>query len=330
MESFEGANVTRSSPAKRSFDVAFLTGRDLSSPAHPTPSKLTRLSENHNPVSSQTTSSPPGSPKASSHSSVSAQPPSTTPGSAFTKVTRSLAASPPLSTTSTTSFDTSSSIGSSWPPVSASFSAMTSLLGTNKSLAPLLSNHGLLNPSLAPLLSPATPDRLNNNLVEEYLKTQQQFFSSSKMMANDLSSREALTRLRSSIYPSDPYKLPFSSMNYPLIGSTSPSGSESTNSSKISPSSPFLSQNHVPSLIPPTFSLAAQNVCAKCNISFRMTSDLVYHMRSQHKKEPDPYKRRRNEKLKCPICAESFRERHHLTRHMTAHQDREEEIAASK
>ncbi|XP_063532034.1 uncharacterized protein LOC134742776 [Cydia strobilella] len=81
-------------------------------------------------------------------------------------------------------------------------------------------------------------------------------------------------------------------------------------------------------LLPPTlaaFSLPAQNVCAKCSISFRMTSDLVYHMRTHHKSESvsDPNRRKREEKLKCPVCNESFRERHHLTRHMTAHQDKE-------
>ncbi|XP_077457625.1 PR domain zinc finger protein 8b [Stigmatopora argus] len=78
-------------------------------------------------------------------------------------------------------------------------------------------------------------------------------------------------------------------------------------------------------LLPPSFTslcLPAQNWCAKCNASFRMTSDLVYHMRSHHKKEyaMEPLvKRRREEKLKCPICNESFRERHHLSRHMTSH-----------
>lgn len=83
------------------------------------------------------------------------------------------------------------------------------------------------------------------------------------------------------------------------------------------------------SLLPPSLaalSLPAQNVCAKCNISFRMTSDLVYHMRSHHKNDSvDLSKKRREDKLKCPVCAESFRERHHLTRHMTAHQDKEED-----
>lgn len=83
------------------------------------------------------------------------------------------------------------------------------------------------------------------------------------------------------------------------------------------------------SLLPPSLaalSLPAQNVCAKCNISFRMTSDLVYHMRSHHKNDSVDFSRKRREdKLKCPVCAESFRERHHLTRHMTAHQDKEED-----
>lgn len=84
-------------------------------------------------------------------------------------------------------------------------------------------------------------------------------------------------------------------------------------------------------LLPTTLgalSLPAQNVCAKCNISFRMTSDLVYHMRSHHKNEntQDPNRRKREEKLKCPVCSESFRERHHLTRHMTAHQDKEGDL----
>jgi len=84
----------------------------------------------------------------------------------------------------------------------------------------------------------------------------------------------------------------------------------------------------VAGLLPSSFAaltLPAQNVCAKCNLSFRMTSDLVYHMRSHHKNESvgEAARRRREEKLRCPVCDESFRERHHLTRHMTAHQDKE-------
>lgn len=78
-------------------------------------------------------------------------------------------------------------------------------------------------------------------------------------------------------------------------------------------------------LLPPTFTplgVSVQNWCAKCNLSFRMTSDLVFHMRSHHKKEfaaEAQVRRRREEKLTCPICNEYFRERHHLSRHMTSH-----------
>ncbi|KAF4531931.1 hypothetical protein B566_EDAN000960 [Ephemera danica] len=111
-----------------------------------------------------------------------------------------------------------------------------------------------------------------------------------------------------------------------------PSPSSVSNSNNAVVSAPFLAAAAaaaiapVSSLLPPSLaalSLPAQNICAKCNLSFRMTSDLVYHMRSHHKSEcADPLKRRREEKLKCPVCSESFRERHHLTRHMTAHQDK--------
>ena len=89
------------------------------------------------------------------------------------------------------------------------------------------------------------------------------------------------------------------------------------------------------SLLPSSFAalaLPAQNVCAKCNLSFRMTSDLVYHMRSHHKSEHagESARRRREEKLRCPVCDESFRERHHLTRHMTAHQDKESDAVVDQ
>ncbi|CAG6017285.1 unnamed protein product [Menidia menidia] len=78
-------------------------------------------------------------------------------------------------------------------------------------------------------------------------------------------------------------------------------------------------------ILPPTFTsfgVSVQNWCAKCNLSFRMTSDLVFHMRSHHKKEfaaESQVRRRREENLTCPICHEYFRERHHLSRHMTSH-----------
>ena len=77
--------------------------------------------------------------------------------------------------------------------------------------------------------------------------------------------------------------------------------------------------------LPPSLaalSFPQTNWCAKCNATFRMTSDLVYHMRSHHKPSGagDPIKKKREEKLRCNICGETFRERHHLTRHMTSHQ----------
>ncbi|ODM97834.1 PR domain zinc finger protein 8 [Orchesella cincta] len=118
-------------------------------------------------------------------------------------------------------------------------------------------------------------------------------------------------------------------------GSASGAGSASGGGQQVSQQAPPPQQGPPcgmgPSttLLPPSLTsltLPAQNVCAKCNIGFRMTSDLVYHMRSHHKRDTDPMKKQREEKLKCPVCHETFRERHHLTRHMTAHQDRAEEI----
>ena len=71
--------------------------------------------------------------------------------------------------------------------------------------------------------------------------------------------------------------------------------------------------------LPSSMGMTLQNWCAKCNATFRMTSDLVYHMRTHHKLDRDPVKTRA-EKLRCTICGESFKERHHLTRHMTSHE----------
>jgi hypothetical protein len=97
-----------------------------------------------------------------------------------------------------------------------------------------------------------------------------------------------------------------------------------------------------------------QNWCAKCNTSFRLTTDLVYHMRTFHKKdEPESVKinnvrkeetnkneilklagllndksgqlnlnkeiKNKVKSLKCDICHEVFKEKHHLSRHMTSH-----------
>ncbi|XP_042242221.1 PR domain zinc finger protein 8-like [Homarus americanus] len=323
MEAVRGVSAASSphtSPTKRTFDVAFLTGaRDhaLDTEIATPVAKVSRVSGLKVSPPTVTTSSP--APSSSPHRD------DVTPGSAFTKVTRSQGSSPPQFTSTAVS-STLDALSSAWPPVSASFNAMSSLLSSGKSLAPLLAAPGLLNPGLAPFLHHPTPDRLNNNLVEEYLKSQHQLMDS-KPGGGDMSASEALSRLRSSMYPTDPYKLPFSSLAYPLSG-PSPADASKLSAAAAAAASPFLSQPSVSALMPPslaTLGQAAQNVCAKCNISFRMTSDLVYHMRSQHKREADPYKKRRNERLKCNICNESFRERHHLTRHMSAHQDRDED-----
>ena len=94
--------------------------------------------------------------------------------------------------------------------------------------------------------------------------------------------------------------------------------------------------------------IPSENWCALCKTSFRMTSDLVYHMRTYHKRDhtestcgprsrhdgtdardndvkktrnvDDLGKKTRVEKiLRCHVCQETFREKHHLTRHMTSH-----------
>ncbi|KAH9387989.1 Metal ion binding [Tyrophagus putrescentiae] len=100
-------------------------------------------------------------------------------------------------------------------------------------------------------------------------------------------------------------------------------------------SSPLISSMYLLSPSLTALSYQASNVCAYCGTAFRMTSDLVYHMRSHHKRMArggggggggdgadgsGGGKKRRNDALKCNICQETFRERHHLTRHMTSHQ----------
>uniref|UniRef100_A0A8B9JRS7 Si:dkeyp-41f9.4 n=1 Tax=Astyanax mexicanus TaxID=7994 RepID=A0A8B9JRS7_ASTMX len=90
--------------------------------------------------------------------------------------------------------------------------------------------------------------------------------------------------------------------------------------------SPLLPRPPVPAVpAPPGLCpsvLTLQNWCAKCSISFHMTSDLVQHMRSHHKRSSErPHQQQQDAKprLRCPVCQEGFRERHHLSRHMTSH-----------
>ncbi|KAF8567318.1 Zinc finger C2H2 type [Paragonimus westermani] len=136
-------------------------------------------------------------------------------------------------------------------------------------------------------------------------------------------------------------------------------------------SQPTVSKHNVPNPTQPA--LCLQNWCARCFMSFRLTSDLVQHMRTHHNnsnnskinhqhqsrlksqlaitephswadessddsfgvldqqiKQKTPSRNQRDlvspksispsdENLVCHLCGETFRERHHLTRHMTAH-----------
>ncbi|GAB6029776.1 PR domain containing 8 [Chamberlinius hualienensis] len=91
--------------------------------------------------------------------------------------------------------------------------------------------------------------------------------------------------------------------------------------------SPYATVSPTPNLNFNTAVNGAEDTAAMLTVSYRnavytdsiMTSDLVYHMRSHHKRDPDPMKKKREDKLRCHICNETFRERHHLTRHMTSH-----------
>uniref|UniRef100_A0A4W5M9Q3 PR/SET domain 8a n=1 Tax=Hucho hucho TaxID=62062 RepID=A0A4W5M9Q3_9TELE len=62
--------------------------------------------------------------------------------------------------------------------------------------------------------------------------------------------------------------------------------------------------------------LTAQIWCAKCNVSFRLISDLV----QQYEVPPqEGAGRHRVRRLKCCICNEVFRQRHHHAGHLTSH-----------
>ena len=94
-----------------------------------------------------------------------------------------------------------------------------------------------------------------------------------------------------------------------------------------------------------------QNWCARCGAGFRMTGDLVHHIRGHHRQDaldaaaalstkedsaPSPKQMSKREQmqpllgnapreetsrllLRCNICGERFRERHHLSRHLSSH-----------
>jgi len=162
-----------------------------------------------------------------------------------------------------------------------------------------------------------------------YSETSTQSLASSSLSPNVSLSKpkpEAKTKREKSLPASDVPKWP----GTPEIG---PEGSSpSTSGSGLPPyyvpptNNPLLSSIYLLSPSLTALSFQASNVCAHCQTAFRMTSDLVYHMRSHHKNVKErrvggeSSKKKRGEMLRCTICDETFRERHHLTRHMTSHQ----------
>jgi hypothetical protein len=109
----------------------------------------------------------------------------------------------------------------------------------------------------------------------------------------------------------------------------------------ISSVNPWIMALHHLSQSSSTTALAnASNWCAKCSIQFRLTSELVHHIRVHHATRRNYHHHHHHHQqqlsaelptrkilssstpsttLTCHICYETFRERHHLTRHMTSH-----------
>ena len=136
------------------------------------------------------------------------------------------------------------------------------------------------------------------------------------------------SHLVSKVFRSESKSLPFGIANV-LQSSTEPLKSSSTSSTSSPPSiNPWLiALQQLTQSSSSTNALAnASNWCAKCSIQFRLTSELVHHIRVHHtnRRQPSfhqqvPSTPKHLSILTCPICDETFRERHHLTRHMTSH-----------
>lgn len=250
------------------------------------------------------------------------------PKSAFTKVSNFTVRSPNPSV----SPDNLLYQNSVSPPLSASSPPSNSYnkMGFNNLLTPahLLNSHNFFKSQNVPTTSPNYPEstvqRTTFKAMEYQNKNEGKTPQMSANKMNFLPFRPELSYLQAG--PSYPFGVQNFQQPNPDIMKFPGPPREPVNPLIANPAAAILS-----TLLPSTiaaFTLPAQNVCAKCSISFRMTSDLVYHMRTHHKSESagDPNRRKREEKLKCPVCNESFRERHHLTRHMTAHQDKEGDL----
>lgn len=143
--------------------------------------------------------------------------------------------------------------------------------------------------------------------------------------------------LSSKVFRSESTSLPFGIAN--VLQSTNESSKiyQTPITTSMSSVNPWLMALHHLSQSSSTAALAnASNWCAKCSIQFRLTSELVHHIRVHHatrrnyhhhhhqiSTDTTPRKTFTNSpssmNLTCHICYETFRERHHLTRHMTSH-----------
>ena len=285
--------------------------------------------------------------------------------SAFKKVGKSAHTAAATATTAAASMaaaaaaaaSLSEMLPSSYPfsfPAIATTLSLQLLQQNNKSFAmslfnpmanPLLPNPSKSYPNMLPPVSsanrqsvglgrlPEASERPPANLIEDYLRAHASLYHDKDLNMGGLFGGQ-MAHSKSSRIPSsspsggpEPLSLASSTPSYSFP--PMPDHRASVNpvmTQSILPPSPVLAPPILPvpaALV--SLSSPSQNVCAKCNLSFRMTSDLVYHMRSQHRRESDPVRQKRQEKLRCPVCGESFRERHHLTRHMTSHEDREVE-----
>lgn len=188
---------------------------------------------------------------------------------------------------------------------------------------------------------------ISNQAVKDYFVNQ--IYSYLENQNKNLNDKKfQLLSPNSSSSSASPQISPSLSLNY-LNTSAFPSSKKNPIISQPTPINQFKIPNVVkPSAVELKHSLntqSLQNWCAKCNTHFRLTSDLVYHMRTFHKKEEgvknsncdgiyltSKYSEFSTDKighnlnvnremkyLKCEICNETFKEKHHLSRHLTSH-----------
>jgi hypothetical protein len=142
-------------------------------------------------------------------------------------------------------------------------------------------------------------------------------------------------QLVSKVFRSESTSLPFGIANFLQSTNESSKNSQIPVITSISSANPWLMALHHLSQSSPTAALAnASNWCAKCSLQFRLTSELVHHIRVHHATRRNYHHHQTSTEsttrktltnstssmsLTCHICCETFRERHHLTRHMTSH-----------